>query len=80
MKIFPSLDEVKKLSKEYNLIPVFTEVLADLETPLSAFIKIDKGDHSFLLESVEGGEKIGRYSFLGSEPSLIFKSKGRKLK
>jgi anthranilate synthase component 1 len=80
MKIFPSLDDVKKLSKDYNLIPVYTEILADLETPLSAFLKIDRGNHSFLLESVEGGENVGRYSFLGSEPSLIFKSKGNKFK
>ncbi len=76
MKIYPELDETKKLSKKYNLIPVYTEILADLETPVSAFMKIDKKRHSFLLESVEGGENVGRYSFLGSEPSLIFRAKG----
>ncbi len=78
MKIFPDLNTVKELSKEYNLIPVYTEILADLETPVSAFMKIDQQRHSFLLESVEGGENVGRYSFLGSDPSLIFKSKGNK--
>lgn len=72
----PSKDEFIKLSKKGNLIPVYKEISADLETPVSAFLKIDKSDYSFLFESVEGGEKIARYSFLGSAPSLIFKSKG----
>jgi anthranilate synthase component 1 len=78
MNIYPDLEQTKELSKEYNLIPVYSEILADLETPVSAFIKIDQKRHSFLLESVEGGENVGRYSFLGSEPSLIFKAKGKK--
>jgi len=75
----PSKDEFIKLSKKGNLIPVFREITADLETPVSAFMKIDKSDYSFLLESVEGGEKIARYSFLGSNPYLIFKSKGSEI-
>jgi anthranilate synthase component 1 len=58
---------------------VYREILADFETPLSAFAKIDKGSYSFLLESVEGGERIARYSFLGSVPSLVFASKGRRV-
>jgi anthranilate synthase component 1 len=53
--------------------------MADLETPVAAFLKLDRGDFSFLLESVEGGEKWGRYCFLGSEPSIIFQSKGRRV-
>jgi len=77
MKIYPDIDEIKRLSKDYNLIPLFTEILADLETPVSAFMKIDQKRYSFLLESVEGGEKLGRYSFLGGDPSLIFKAKGK---
>ncbi|MBU4479620.1 MAG: anthranilate synthase component I [Candidatus Omnitrophica bacterium] len=76
---YPSRKEFKKLSKKGNLIPVYKERLADLETPVSAFMKIDTGDYSYLLESVEGGEKIGRYSFLGSNPSLIFKNKGKNI-
>lgn len=68
-----------KLAKTANVIPVFTEMNADLDTPVSAFLKIKKGGYSFLLESVEGQEKIARYSFLGSNPSLIFKSKGSKI-
>ncbi|MBI4846372.1 MAG: anthranilate synthase component I [Candidatus Omnitrophica bacterium] len=76
---YPSKEEFIKLAKKGNVIPVYRELLADLETPVSAFMKIDKGRYSYLLESVEGGEKIARYSFLGSEPSLIFKSKGRQI-
>ncbi len=76
---YPSKTEFVKLAKKGNLIPVYTEIMADFETPLSAYTKIDRGDYSFLLESVEGGEKIARYSFLGSEPSLIFSSEGNKV-
>ena len=77
--INPSKEEFIKLSKKGNLIPVYRELVADLETPVSSFLKIDKGDYSYLLESVEGEEKIARYSFLGSDPSLVFKSKGKDI-
>lgn len=63
--IKPDLPEFKRLAKKGNLVPVYKEIVADMETPVSAFKKI-AGDHSFLLESVEGGEKIARYSFLGT--------------
>ena len=76
---YPSKEEFIKLAKKGNLIPVYAEVLADFETPLSCYTKIDKGSYSFLLESVEGGERLARYSFLGSEPSLVFSSKGTKI-
>ena len=79
MSYIPSKKEFVKLSGKGNLIPVYKEISADLETPVSAFMKIDKSDYSFLLESVEGGEKIARYSFLGSGPSLVIKSKGRDI-
>lgn len=59
-----------------TLIPVYREIMADLDTPVSAFLKIDDGNCSFLLESIEGGEKWGRYSFLGSSPATILRSKG----
>jgi anthranilate synthase component 1 len=77
--IKPDLKEFIKLTQKGNLIPVYKEINADLDTPVSAFLKIKKGDYSFLLESVEGQEKIARYSFLGSNPSLIFKSKKRQI-
>ncbi|PIP19561.1 MAG: anthranilate synthase component I [Candidatus Omnitrophica bacterium CG08_land_8_20_14_0_20_41_16] len=75
----PTLEEFLKLSKKGNIIPVYREMNADLDTPVSAFLKIKKNDYAFLLESVEGQEKIARYSFLGTNPSLIFKSKGRSI-
>ncbi|MFA5004549.1 MAG: anthranilate synthase component I [Candidatus Omnitrophota bacterium] len=75
----PDFKEFLKLSKQGNVIPVYKEINADLETPVSAFLKIKKGDYAFLLESVEGKEKIARYSFLGANPSFIFKSKGRNI-
>jgi anthranilate synthase component 1 len=73
---FPSLDDFQSLLSKGNLIPVYREILADMDTPVSAFKKIDDGENSFLLESLEGGEKWGRYSFLGSGSSKIFCCKG----
>ncbi len=75
----PSLEEFKQKAKSGNLIPVYREILADMDTPVSAFRKIDDQKHSFLLESMEGGEKWARYSFLGSRPSVIVKSFGRSV-
>jgi anthranilate synthase component 1 len=58
---------------------VFEEVAADLETPVSAFLKIARGDYAFLLESVRGGEKWGRYTFLGSEPSVVMRARKNRM-
>lgn len=77
--IYPSKKEFVKLAGKGNLIPVFKEIDADLETPVSSFLKIDEGDYSYLLESIEGEEKIARYSFLGSNPSSVFISKDRNI-
>jgi anthranilate synthase component 1 len=76
---YPDYKTFKQLSKKGNLIPVFREILADFETPVSAFCKIDKSDYGFLLESIEGQEKIGRYTFLGSNPSIVIKTKGNNV-
>ena len=76
---YPTEKEFIKKAKKGNLIPVYKEIYADFETPLSAFAKIDDKKHSYLLESVEGEEKIGRYSFLGSRPSVIIESKANQL-
>src|SRR3990170_2151174 len=73
---FPSLEDFINKTKKGNLIPVFREIMADMETPVSALKSIDKGGAVFLLESIEGGEKWGRYSLLGVEPKVTFKSKG----
>jgi anthranilate synthase component 1 len=75
----PNLKEFLRLSKKNNVIPVYKEINADLDTPVSAFLKIKNNGYAFLLESVEGQEKLARYSFLGVAPSLIFKSKGRNI-
>lgn len=75
---YPDFKEFKKMSREGNLIPIYREVLADLDTPLSAFLKL-KGRIGFLLESVEGGEKWARYSFLGSNPSMVIEGKGNNI-
>ncbi len=75
----PSLKEFIGKAKEGNLIPVYKEILADLETPISIFSKIETGKYAFLLENVEKGREIGRYSLLGSDPSLIFKIKGKRV-
>ena len=73
---FPELSEFRSLAARGNLIPVYREIMADLDTPVSAFRKIDDGRCAFLLESIEGGEKWGRYSFLGASPATIIRSRG----
>ena len=68
---YPDRKRFRELSSEGNLIPVFREIDADLETPVSAYLKIAKPPYSFLLESVEGGEHLARYSFIGTEPESV---------
>jgi len=75
---YPSKQEFIKLAKKVNVIPVYKEILADTLTPVSVFQKIGKG-YSYLLESVEGQEKIARFSFIGLEPSIILKSKANSI-
>ncbi len=74
--ITPSLAEFRSLARGGKLVPVYREVFADHDTPVSAFRKIDDGPYGFLLESVEGGEKWGRFSLLGSRPSMVFVARG----
>lgn len=72
-----SKEEFLKLSKQGNLIPVFKEILGDMETPVSAYLRLSKkSKYSFLLESVEGQEKVARYSFIARSPELVVRSKG----
>jgi len=71
---YPSLDEVRRRAGEGNLIPIYREVVADLETPVSAYLKVASGANSFLLESVEGGERLARYSFIGTQPYRIVRT------
>ena len=76
---YPTLQEFQVKAKQGNTIPVYQPILADMETPVSAFYKLMPDDFAFLLESVEGGEKVARYSFLGSQPSILFQSKGNEV-
>ena len=71
---YPSLGEVRELASQGNLVPIYREVPADLETPVSAYLKVAQPPYSFLLESVEGGERLARYSFIGTEPYSVLKS------
>ncbi len=77
--MFPGFKEFCQMAKKGNLVPVYKQIIADTETPVSAFMKLQNKDYCFLLESLEGGEKWARYSFLGFNPSLIFKSKGNRV-
>jgi len=77
--IRPTFEEFRALLGRGNVVPVWAEVLADFDTPPSAFLKVARGEYAFLLESVEGGEKWGRYSFIGTEPSIVFRSKGDRV-
>jgi anthranilate synthase component I len=76
LKTKPSLSEFKEMAKQGNLVPVFEEFLADIETPVSAYLKIRDKGYSYLLESAEGGERWGRYSFIGYKPHVVVLSRG----
>ncbi|NDY42516.1 anthranilate synthase component I [Dissulfurirhabdus thermomarina] len=75
----PDLTQFKALAADYNLIPVWREVPVDFDTPVSLFAKLSDGGPAFLLESLEGGEKWGRYSFIGLRPFLVFGCRGREV-
>jgi anthranilate synthase component 1 len=77
--IQPTFQQFCKLAKHGNLIPVYQELLMDLETPLSFFKRLERDRYSFLLESVEGSERWARYSFLGTRPHRIFKARGNRV-
>ena len=74
---YPDKETFADLAAKGNLIPVYREIMADMDTPVSAFRKIDDGCYSFLLESIEGGEKWARYTFLGATPSVVIRSRGK---
>src|SRR5207244_5683749 len=77
--IQPTFKEFCQLAKQGNLIPIYQELLMDLETPLSFFKRLERDRYSFLLESVEGSERWARYSFLGTRPYRIFKAQGSEV-
>src|SRR5262249_57674525 len=75
----PSVEEFRALAAQGNLVPVFAELPADLDTPLSAYLRLRPGPYSFLLESVEGGAVWARYSFLGADPLMVLTGKNGRL-
>ncbi len=75
--VFPNFDRFCELAQQGNFVPLYQELVADLETPVSAWYKVCAGQpYNFLLESVEGGEKLGRYSFLGCDPMWVLEARG----
>src|SRR5271166_5765531 len=79
MRYRPTFDEFVALAKGASVVPVYRQLVGDTLTPVSAFCKIQEGDWAFLFESVVGGERLGRYSFLGSGPFLRFQSFGERV-
>src|SRR3954465_1223850 len=75
----PTLPEFLELAKSHSVVPIYRQLISDSLTPVSAFKKIDEGDWSFLFKSVIGGERVGRYSFLGANPFLIFQAWDRHI-
>src|SRR5687768_9909865 len=71
-RYFPDVDTFKAAAKNADIVPVYRQLLADRLTPVSAFEVLGRDPHSFLLESVIGGEQVARYSFIASSPSLIY--------
>ena len=78
-KLSPTLTEFSRLAERGNVIPVFAEFVADCETPVSAFKKLESGRYSFLFESTERNDVSGRFSFVGTDPRLIIRSHGREI-
>ena len=75
----PSLEVFAELAKRGNVVPVYTQLAADFETPLSAYLKVRDHRHSFLLESAESTEKGGRWSIVGSGPRCVFEARGKEI-
>jgi len=79
MRYFPSFDEFTRLAAGHTVVPVYRQLLGDALTPVSAFCKVQEGEWAFLFESVVGGERLGRYSFVGSGPFFRFEAFDRRV-
>src|ERR1043166_5874600 len=80
MPHFPPFDQFAELARTHTVVPVYRRLTGDTLTPVSAFCKVQEGDWSFLFESVVGGERVGRYSFLGAGPFLSFEAYGPRVR
>ncbi len=80
MRYRPTFEEFRELARGASLVPVYRQLIGDTLTPVSAFCKVQEGDWSFLFESVVGGERLGRYSFVGSGPFLRFQAFGQRVR
>lgn len=78
--LLPTRSDFRALAKQANLIPVRREILADCDTPVSTFLRVGNRGPAFLMESVEGGESVARYSFLGSNPRIVVESRGAEVR
>jgi anthranilate synthase component 1 len=76
---YPDFETFKRCAGQGNLIPVYREILADIDTPVTALMRLSTKSHVFLLESMEGGEKWGRYTFLGADPRILFTVRGENV-
>src|SRR5882724_5641186 len=77
LNLRPSFEQFCRVSNNGNVVPVYAEIIADRDTPVSAFRKLNEGGPSFLFESTEKNERTGRYSFLGFHPRLVMRSDGK---
>ena len=78
-RVTPSRAEFRQLARTADLIPVWREIVADCDTPVSSFLRLGRSGPSFLMESVEGGETVARYSFLGARPREVIETRGEKV-
>ena len=80
MRMVPDPAEFERLVRDANVVPVYVEMAADLDTPVSAFRKLHRdGSQGFLLESVEGGDRWGRYSVLGTDPLMTLRGRAGRM-
>ncbi|MDP6208966.1 MAG: anthranilate synthase component I, partial [Roseibacillus sp.] len=76
----PSIEEFRELAEQGNVVPVYAQLTADFETPLSAYLKIRDGRHAFLFESAESTDASGRWSIVGSGPRRVFEARGKEVR
>src|SRR5216684_5330687 len=78
-QFIPSRTEFRELSERGNVIPIYTDLIGDSETPVSAFSKLDRGGYSFLFESTEKNDVSGRFSFVGTDPEIVIRSRNDEI-